>query len=142
MADIRIKDIPTPEDVKNSEKEFVLHSPGNDIFDSLLKALEQKGWIYYFHPTGTISYTFHIVLTLKGELAYCFSGDCKTNQCTFGCNEKKVLHYDVVFKDNKLDNDPGIIPRNNDGRDTCYWCNVPTQKRGNGAYDVCPKCGK
>lgn len=31
-------------------------------------------------------------------------------------------------------------PRNNDGLSMCYWCNVPTQKRGGGAYDVCPKC--
>lgn len=33
-------------------------------------------------------------------------------------------------------------PRNNDGRTTCFWCNVPTQLRGGGAYNVCPKCGK
>lgn len=33
-------------------------------------------------------------------------------------------------------------PRNNDGRAICFWCNVPTQKRGGGLYDVCPKCGK
>jgi hypothetical protein len=32
-------------------------------------------------------------------------------------------------------------PRNNDGRSECFWCSgVKTQKRGGGAYDVCPKC--
>ena len=33
-------------------------------------------------------------------------------------------------------------PRNNDGRESCFWCSVPTAKRGGGAYDVCPKCGR
>jgi len=33
-------------------------------------------------------------------------------------------------------------PRNNDGRTTCFWCNINTQKRGGGLYDVCPKCGR
>ena len=33
-------------------------------------------------------------------------------------------------------------PRNNDGRTTCFWCNVSTEKRGGGMYDVCPKCGQ
>jgi len=33
-------------------------------------------------------------------------------------------------------------PRNNDGRSECFWCHVPTGKRGGGAYDVCPKCGR
>lgn len=37
-------------------------------------------------------------------------------------------------------------PRNNDGRKTCFWCctvegdPIPTEKRGMGAYDVCPNC--
>jgi hypothetical protein len=40
----------------------------------------------------------------------------------------------------------GPEPRNNDGRETCWWCGrndgkvVHTQKRGGGAYDVCPNC--
>jgi len=34
-------------------------------------------------------------------------------------------------------------PKNNDGRAACFWCpKTNTQKRGNGAYDVCPKCGR
>lgn len=33
-------------------------------------------------------------------------------------------------------------PRNNDGRGECFWCQVPTAKRGGGMYDVCPKCGR
>ena len=33
-------------------------------------------------------------------------------------------------------------PRNNDGRTTCFWCKIPTQKRGGGMYDVCPKCSQ
>ena len=36
----------------------------------------------------------------------------------------------------------GMIPRNNDGRNTCFWCHIPTAKRGGGAYDLCPKCGR
>ena len=35
----------------------------------------------------------------------------------------------------------GPIPRNNDGRAECFWCHLPTQKRGGGLYDVCPSCG-
>ena len=35
-----------------------------------------------------------------------------------------------------------LVPKNNDGRDTCFWCRIPTAKRGGGAYDVCPKCGR
>jgi len=34
------------------------------------------------------------------------------------------------------------IPRNNDGRNTCFWCHIPTDKRGSGMYDICPKCGR
>jgi len=33
-------------------------------------------------------------------------------------------------------------PRNNDGRSECFWCHIPTGKRGGGAYDICPKCGR
>jgi len=33
-------------------------------------------------------------------------------------------------------------PKNNDGRTNCFWCNLSTEKRGGGQYDVCPKCGK
>lgn len=36
----------------------------------------------------------------------------------------------------------GPEPRNNDGRAICFWCNINTQKRGGGLYDVCPKCGR
>jgi hypothetical protein len=35
-------------------------------------------------------------------------------------------------------------PKNNDGRDRCFWCNVAT-KRIEGfsnVYNICPKCGK
>jgi hypothetical protein len=37
---------------------------------------------------------------------------------------------------------PVVAPRNNDGRNSCFWCSVSTQKRGGGIYDVCPKCGR
>ena len=34
-------------------------------------------------------------------------------------------------------------PKNNDGRETCFWCaGEKTQKRGGGLYDICPKCGR
>ena len=36
-----------------------------------------------------------------------------------------------------------VEPRNNDGRSECFWCpGVRTEKRGGGAYDLCPKCGR
>jgi hypothetical protein len=35
-----------------------------------------------------------------------------------------------------------VVPKNNDGRSECFWCHVPTAKRGGGLYDVCPKCGR
>ena len=36
-----------------------------------------------------------------------------------------------------------IAPKNNDGRDSCWWCpGVPTGKRGGGAYDLCLECGR
>jgi hypothetical protein len=38
--------------------------------------------------------------------------------------------------------DLAVAPKNNDGRSTCFWCCVSTAKRGGGAYDVCPKCGR
>jgi hypothetical protein len=35
-------------------------------------------------------------------------------------------------------------PKNNDGRDTCYWCKAPTKKIQGliDMYDICTKCGK
>jgi hypothetical protein len=33
-------------------------------------------------------------------------------------------------------------PRNNDNRETCFWCSAPTRKAGGGAYDVCTICGR
>jgi hypothetical protein len=45
-----------------------------------------------------------------------------------------------------IDSESSVIsisaPKNNDGRENCFWCLIPTQKRGNGAYDICPKCGR
>lgn len=37
---------------------------------------------------------------------------------------------------------PGREPANNDGREVCYWCSVPTKKVGITAtlFDVCPTC--
>jgi len=32
------------------------------------------------------------------------------------------------------------IPRNNDGRAECFWCGTPTELRGGGNYNLCPKC--
>jgi len=36
----------------------------------------------------------------------------------------------------------GPEPRNNDGREECFWCCIPTEKRGDDRYDVCPNCGR
>jgi hypothetical protein len=49
------------------------------------------------------------------------------------------IQHTIVFQSWMLD---GSEPKNNDGRMECFWCNVPTQKRGGGMYDVCPKCGR
>lgn len=37
-----------------------------------------------------------------------------------------------------------IKPKNNQGRETCFWCQNPTKKVEGFStfYDVCPKCGK
>lgn len=36
-----------------------------------------------------------------------------------------------------------VEPKNNDGRNECFWCpGEKTVKRGLGRYDICPKCGK
>jgi hypothetical protein len=32
------------------------------------------------------------------------------------------------------------VPKNNDGRSECFWCQCKTNKRGGGMYDVCPQC--
>ncbi len=41
---------------------------------------------------------------------------------------------------------PGDLgePRNNDGRNTCWWCGIKTKKvQGfTSEYDICPKCEK
>jgi hypothetical protein len=55
-------------------------------------------------------------------------------------NNYRVDPFHDVVRVSSIDS--SISPRNNDGRSKCFWCNMPTQKRGGGIYDVCPKCGK
>lgn len=40
------------------------------------------------------------------------------------------------------DDETSIEPKNNDGRDTCYWCNSRTEKIDTGfsVYDYCKEC--
>jgi hypothetical protein len=69
----------------------------------------------------------------------CSSSECGDDDCNGGCNSDKC-------KDNNCDKKDKSEPKNNDGRDECYWCR-PTQKtqkkpRLNGYYDICPQCKK
>jgi len=66
------------------------------------------------------------------------------------------LHYDCYLGFRKVNNlgtplcvalsnqtKGGSEPRNNDGRQECFWCfGTKTERRGGGMYDVCPRCEK
>lgn len=71
----------------------------------------------------------------------CGHADPTDNPCdSISSNEKLNLFY--MFDINNINNKADVVPRNNDGRNICYWCNIPTQLRGGGMYNVCPKCGR
>jgi len=59
------------------------------------------------------------------------------------CCDHQVGRLPLVEIDWETNSKPlGSEPRNNDGRESCFWCSIPTAKRGGGMYDVCPKCGR
>ena len=78
-------------------------------------------------------------------MSYYYDGKCwwiRVQWTCGGCNAYRIdPFYDVVCVSSSSIA-PNSGPRNNDGRGRCFWCDVPTQKRGGGAYDICPTCGK
>lgn len=52
--------------------------------------------------------------------------------------------YSGVEESVSKNNDGNFVPKNNDGRDVCYWCGAPCkQVRGvTNIYSICTKCGK
>ena len=118
-----------------------------DLIDSLLERLDQYGWkwsggitIPEFHPVNNGHFTTEIrdggglwmMLPPSGQIYYLIPG---SKQGLPACNNRYVLTGPVAVT-------AGLEPRNNDGRMECFWCRVPTQKRGGGMYDVCPKCSR
>lgn len=54
-------------------------------------------------------------------------------ECEYDGQSKTIVHR-IKIEDEEE-------PKNNDGREFCFWCvGVKTKKRGGGAYDVCPEC--
>ena len=77
----------------------------------------------------------------------CVEGDCDdlTNFIVYSSDGRYMRELKgaaplFVLVGDGVASDPG--PRNNDGRGSCFWCKVPTVKRGGGMYDICPKCGR
>lgn len=56
----------------------------------------------------------------------------------------RLLESVVFATDSTHESKIPIGPKNNDGRDRCFWCDTPTEKRQGlmELYDFCPKCGK
>ena len=55
----------------------------------------------------------------------------------------------LILQDGNLrilaaDDAPPSEPRNNDGLESCHWCDAPTKKVDgvSAVYDVCTKCGR
>lgn len=133
MPTFDINQIPEPEKITNY---LIFHTPTKAIYDKLMKILETKGWHWKSgaKPTLLDHFSSHIVLMIEKHICYCINGG-NCHDCYGPC--KGNSHYDILTSNIQLGS-----PRNNDGRSICYWCSVPTKKRGNGAYDVCPQCGK
>jgi hypothetical protein len=71
----------------------------------------------------------------------CSSSGCGDDDCSGDCSGSKKC------KDCKCDNkEKETEPKNNDGRDECYWC-WPREKTEkipglNRIYNICPRCKK
>jgi len=62
---------------------------------------------------------------------------------TIGGPTSEKMRSVIVFRSWTQTEDSIPEPRNNDGRQECFWCSgMKTSKRGGGMYDVCSKCGR
>lgn len=50
---------------------------------------------------------------------------------------KKIELFQTTSTGEYTGDTPNKPPKNNDGRDRCFWCNEKTRKAGGGKYDVC-----
>lgn len=141
---INLCDIPT----KNSIKREVvtIHCKTQEEYNTLMDKLDFLGWrfrsgqrpkekdYFYMVRSGEMS---HINLWKdEGCISICGLNGIDCQHCNYACGRHE--HYDLIINPIKSIQEP----KNNDGRITCFWCNISTQKRGNGVYDICPKCGK
>lgn len=140
------RDIPKPEDLTRvmpiicSDSLYLINTlknlgwkdrGGNRSLDFLRKAIFTKLILTKnYDPNGNVGYCDQ--LNCDSCIQY-----IKPNSI-WECHSSVSPTFELVISNNKNVSEP----RNNDGRDFCYWCNIKTQKRGDGAYDICPKCGK
>lgn len=115
----------------------------NTTFSQILK---DKGW--GFSDLQNLQnpprdFLKHVILSeasrrlFRNEARWCSSNCDSCNYCgTCGFCTNNDLFYILKYNGSISSNEP----RNNDGRTTCYWCGMRTEKRGMGLYDLCPKC--
>lgn len=141
---IRAHEIPRPEELNG--KYYHIRFEEEDL-DLLEKAFLDKGWEFWGDDQKEIGqmnldsqYRRAPKQPSNKVCGRCTSYDCgqcyKMDHCDYFGGENGVFCYFVT------ENTHVEAPRNNDGRLMCYWCNIPTQLRGGGMYNVCPRCGK
>jgi hypothetical protein len=136
-----VDEIPRVNEIPKNTSCFIRLEKEEDR-SALIKALRQKNWKF---RSESIEKNFVVVVLDNPAILNAqniFLADWCNMICVCcvngPCSAFKEASSLLVYR-------PSINiqePRNNDGRSICYWCNIQTQKRGNGAYDVCPNCGR
>jgi len=148
---MRLSDIGTPEDfrVVYGNMGVAIHVQSREDFDRLMAHLERVGGWHWASGKRLTALSFCGIN----------DGPPKANSCNHywhryvnirpeGLTRGPSPGYDCLVV--PVDEFEGTCepsaavpePKNNDGRLSCFWCSIPTAKRGGGMYDVCPRCGR
>lgn len=86
-----------------------------------------------------------VIWRMEPNSVYPYAGMCTIAIAGFVKDEAITAVKIPGLEGTYLPPDVGVIePKNNDGRDFCFWCGIRTEKKQlfNSFYNICPKCRK
>lgn len=137
-------DLVSPKDFKVPKDKYgiCIYVQDKEEYDVLMQHLETLGWKFAYGYGASVFYCPTSIKYIP-EFKYIYLGQFNLKPdivITLGSTYWD-RHHDLFEIDNW---DIEQAPRNNDGRDICYWCGAPCKQiQGiTNTYTVCTGCGK